>query len=116
MTDTQERMDAAVVDWARRVPVYQIPCVLAFLSARLLSQGYAGPDPEPNGSGERELEERHLTAGELAARLNLPESWVRNEERAGRIPSIRAGKYVRFKATEVERALAEKSRQMAQQR
>lgn len=47
-----------------------------------------------------------LTAGELAERLNLPESWVRTEERAGRIPGIRAGRYVRFKLADVEAALA----------
>ena len=33
----QERIDAVVVEWARRVPFDQIPCVLAFLSARLLA-------------------------------------------------------------------------------
>jgi hypothetical protein len=31
-------IDAAVVEWARRIPVDQIPCVLAFLSARLLAE------------------------------------------------------------------------------
>jgi excisionase family DNA binding protein len=55
--------------------------------------------------------ENLLTAGELAERLNLPESWVRTEERAGRIPSVRLGKYVRFKLSDVERTLAERSRQ-----
>ncbi len=33
----------------------------------------------------------------------MPESWVRTEERAGRLPGIRLGKYVRFKLGEVER-------------
>jgi excisionase family DNA binding protein len=47
-----------------------------------------------------------LTAGQLAEHLNLPESWVRTEERAGRIPGIRAGRYVRFKLADVEDALS----------
>ncbi len=98
---------AAVVDWAKSIPVDQIPCVLAFLWARLLAEAYASRDSEHGGSSARELNEKLLTAGELAERLNVPESWVRNEERAGRIPGIRAGKYVRFKLSQVERALAE---------
>jgi excisionase family DNA binding protein len=51
-------------------------------------------------------EQRLLTAGELSKQLTLPESWLRTEERAGRIPGIRAGRYVRFKLTDVEAALA----------
>ncbi len=112
MTDTQERMGAAVVDWARRIPVEQIPCILAFLSARLLAEGGSSRGCEHNGESARDAENL-LTAGELAERLNLPESWVRTEERAGRIPSVRLGKYVRFKLSDAERTLAERSRQGA---
>ncbi len=110
MTDTQERMDVAVVDWAKRIPVDQIPCVLAFLSARLLAEGISNRSCEHNGESVRNAENL-LTAGELAERLNLPESWVRTEERAGRIPSVRLGRYVRFKLSDIERALAERGRQ-----
>jgi len=39
-----------------------------------------------------------VTAGDLAAHLGLRESWVRNEERLGRLPSVRLGKYILFKA------------------
>jgi excisionase family DNA binding protein len=108
----QESIDAAVVDWARRIPVDQIPCVLAFLSARLLTDRVSSHHCEHNGESARDAEQL-LTAGELAARLSLPESRVRTEERAGRIPSIRLGKYVRFKLNDVERTLAERSRQGA---
>ena len=106
----EERIDAAVVDWARRVPVDQIPCVLAFLSARLLAEGGSSRNCEHNGESARDAENL-LTAGELAGRLSLPESWVRTEERAGRIPSLRLGKYVRFRLRDIERALAERKRQ-----
>jgi excisionase family DNA binding protein len=110
MTDTQERIDATVVDWAKRIPVDQIPCVLAFLSARLLAEGGSSRSCEHNGESARDAENL-LTAGELAERLNLPESWVRTGERAGRIPGVRLGRYVRFKLSDIERALAEQKRQ-----
>jgi excisionase family DNA binding protein len=54
-----------------------------------------------------------LRADVLAERLGVPESWVRTEERAGRIPSVRLGRYVRFKLSDVEHALAERKREGA---
>jgi excisionase family DNA binding protein len=112
MTDTQERMDAAAIDWVRRIPVDQIPCVLAFLSARLLAEGVSSHSCEHNGESARDAENL-LTAGELAERLSLRESWVRTEERAGRIPSVRLGRYVRFRLSAIERALADRQGQRA---
>ncbi len=38
----------------------------------------------------------------MARRLNVKESWVRSEQRAGRIPFVQVGRYVRFRAAEVE--------------
>ncbi len=106
----EEGMDRAIVDWARRVPVDQISSVLALLAARLVSEGRLPRDMQregANGPGSESL----LTAGQLGQRLNVPESWVRTEQRAGRIPCKRLGKYVRFKLGDVERALAERRRQ-----
>ena len=108
----QETMEAAVAEWARRIPVDQIPRVLAFLSARLLDEGSSSRSCEHSGESARDAENL-LAAGELAECLGIPESWVRTEERAGRIPSVRLGKYVRFKLRDVERTLAERSRQRA---
>jgi excisionase family DNA binding protein len=110
MTEMQERMEVAVAEWAKRIPVHRIPLFLAFLSARLLTEGVSRHGCEHNGENARDAGNL-LTAGELAERLGVPESWVRTEERAGRIPSVRLGKYVRFKLSEVERILAERSRQ-----
>jgi excisionase family DNA binding protein len=106
----EERIDAAVVAWARRVPVDQIPCVVAFLSARLLAEGGSSRSCGHNGETARDAKNL-LRAGELAERLGVPESWVRTEERAGRIPSVRLGRYVRFKLSDVERTLDERRRQ-----
>jgi excisionase family DNA binding protein len=106
MTEMQGKMDSAVVDWARRIPLVQISSVLAFLAARLLAECYVARQEDQHNSVAQESKAL-LTAGELAERLNLPESWIRNEERLGCIPSVRAGKYVRFRLNDVERALAE---------
>jgi excisionase family DNA binding protein len=95
------------------LPVEKISAVIALLATRLIEQaGNGAHEHRAAGSAPANL----LTAGELAERLNLPESWIRSEERLGRIPSIRAGKYVRFKLTEVEPALARSPRQARRNR
>ncbi len=50
-----------------------------------------------NGGGDAEI----IDSAELAARLRVPKSWIRNHTRARtpkeeRIPCIRLGRYVRF--------------------
>ncbi len=49
-----------------------------------------------------------LTAKQMAEYLKVPESWVRSEARADRIPKRMIGRYVRFDAAEVERALSQR--------
>jgi hypothetical protein len=105
----QEQIDLSVVEWARRIRIDQVPSVLAFLAARLLAESCADPLNDKNRSSVREPE-RWLTAGQLSKHLGVPESWVRTEERLGQIPSVRFGKYVRFKLTDVEGALPDRPR------
>ena len=105
MPQTEERIDLETADWARRVPVDQIPDVLIFLAARLLAERRVPCSKGPERIG---APERLLAAGALAEHLGVPESWVRTEERLRRIPSVRIGKYVRFRVSEVEHALAER--------
>ena len=105
----QQKIDAAITELLGRIPVEEIPSALVLLAARLAEKGSSGQGPEhgdTSSAGAKIL----FTAAELAERLNLPESWLRNEERLGRIPSIRAGKYVRFNLGEVERSLADRKR------
>ena len=45
--------------------------------------------------------DRLLDASEVAERLAVPVSWVRQESREGRIPHVRLGRYVRFSEDEV---------------
>lgn len=42
------------------------------------------------------MSERLLDAAEVAERLNVPETWVRAETRAGRMPHIALGRYRRY--------------------
>jgi excisionase family DNA binding protein len=89
--------------------VDRIPKILAFLTTRLLVEGVVVNGNESLPSASSPLE-KLVTASELAQQLALPESWIRSEERGGRLPSIRAGRYVRFKLSEVEKALAGRRR------
>ena len=84
--------------FANDLPVEKIPALVWLLVERLRSRS-ATP------SHHTAEPERLLTAGEMAERLSVPESWIRTEERASRVPSIRLGRYVRFRASEVEAAL-----------
>ena len=103
----QEVSNTTIVDLIKRIPLDQVPSAIALLATRLLTEYDAAR--QAHGSFPEEPNTL-LTAGELADRLHLPETWVRNEERLGRIPSVRAGRYVRFKQGEVEKALAERKR------
>jgi hypothetical protein len=47
-----------------------------------------------------------LTVVALAHRLRLPAGWLKAEAKAGRIPSLKIGRYMRFNAVAVERRLA----------
>jgi excisionase family DNA binding protein len=40
---------------------------------------------------------QHMTAEELAVRLHVTVAWVWAETRAGRIPHLRLGRYVRYR-------------------
>jgi excisionase family DNA binding protein len=44
-----------------------------------------------------------LTAKQLAEHLAVPESWVREQARIGKLPSIKLGHYVRFRLDDIER-------------
>jgi excisionase family DNA binding protein len=101
-----QQNDPALIEWVARVSLDQIPGLLLVLASRWLVETTAKANEEDMAGPPSNL----ITAGELASYLNLPESWVRTEERLGRIPSVRLGKYVRFRLSDVERSLAQKPR------
>jgi excisionase family DNA binding protein len=43
-----------------------------------------------------------LTADEVAERLRVTKCWIYNEVRAGRLPHVRLGRYVRFRAGAID--------------
>ena len=52
-------------------------------------------------------DDRLLTVDEVAKLLNLPRSWVYAASAAGRIPSLKLGKYVRIDPVALRAWLAE---------
>lgn len=50
---------------------------------------------------------RYLDAKTAAERWGVPESWVYDMARQGKLPSVRLGHYVRFLPADLERFIAE---------
>jgi excisionase family DNA binding protein len=48
------------------------------------------------------VSERLLTAGEVAERLAVPVSWIREATRSGSIPHLKLGRYCRYDAADVD--------------
>jgi excisionase family DNA binding protein len=46
-----------------------------------------------------------LTVDEVARRLSVPKSWVYANAEAGTLPSLKVGRYRRFRAAELEQYL-----------
>jgi excisionase family DNA binding protein len=53
------------------------------------------------------VSERLLLAKEVAERLAVPESWVREATRDGRLPHLALGRYRRYRWAEIEAWLEE---------
>jgi excisionase family DNA binding protein len=66
----------------------------------------AGSAAAPQAADVERMDEPVLDAEQLAAVLNLPVTWIEQAAREGRIPSIQAGRWRRFRRSAVERALA----------
>lgn len=48
-----------------------------------------------------------LTAEQVAARLGVPKSWVYARAREGRMPTVRLGRYYRFRPEAIEQWILE---------
>jgi excisionase family DNA binding protein len=59
---------------------------------------------QKNGSGPLAHRDPRalLTADEVAARLRVTKCWVYAEVRAGRLPHVRLGRYIRFRAGAID--------------
>jgi excisionase family DNA binding protein len=52
-----------------------------------------------------------LTAADVAKVLDVPKSWVYEQARQGRIPTVRLGRYRRFRAEAIEEWIKELERE-----
>ena len=50
-----------------------------------------------------------------AARLGVPASWLRQEAKAGRVPSLQAGRQLKFNIEEVRKALFDRAKETEQE-
>ena len=53
------------------------------------------------------MTERLLTAAEVADLLGVPKTWVYEQSRAGRIPTVTLGRYRRYRRQAIEQWLAD---------
>jgi excisionase family DNA binding protein len=81
------------------------------LAAARLAAREAGFGPTPGQSTASSAEEPLCDAAALARALgDVPVSWIEQAARDGRIPCTRLGRWVRFKRSAVEAALASPTR------
>jgi excisionase family DNA binding protein len=74
------------------------------LAVRLMSNTSDTAD-RGKAVNDRQEPEPLVDAKEMARTLDVHESWVRTEQRAGRIPFVQIGRYIRFRPSEVVSAL-----------
>lgn len=72
-------------------------------SPRPFSDRGVGPrvDVSPGSRGTQPRGGRLLSATEVAELLTVPVTWVREATRAGQLPHLRLGRYVRYERDEV---------------
>jgi excisionase family DNA binding protein len=59
---------------------------------------------------EEDMSASLLTAGDVAELLGVPKSWVYEQSRAGRIPTVTLGRYRRYRRERIEAWLEELER------
>lgn len=71
-----------------------------------MSAPTASPPVKPQTDSAPPSSSRLLTAGEVAERLCMTTGWVYAATRANRVPHVRLGRYVRYRADAIERWIA----------
>lgn len=56
----------------------------------------------PSGATIKVMTGSLLTAGEVAELLGVPKTWVYEQSRAGRIPTVTLGRYRRYRREAIE--------------
>jgi hypothetical protein len=83
------------------IPPEQIPALLLKIAARMMAAHTCNRQDANNTSPTDEL----LDAKQLAAKLNVPKSWVAEQGRLGNIPVVKLGRYSRYRLADVEAAI-----------
>lgn len=93
-------MHSAVLDLVEATPTAELPALIGQLATAqaLALQRLAAPPPVVDQA-------RLVDAAEMAGILGTPTNWVSDAGRAGRIPVVRLGHYVRFNPAEVLEAV-----------
>jgi excisionase family DNA binding protein len=71
-----------------------------------MTESWSTPAESEGTSRKGPGADRLLTAKEVAQLLAVPESWVREATREGRIPYLALGRYRRYERTELEAWIA----------
>ncbi len=97
-----------------KLAAHELPALIAMLaSATAHAQlRLSTPPPPLRSEAGPELHD----ASEIARRLGVPEHFVYESARRGRLPSVRVGRYVRFRLEEVRAAIAAMNGPAAQDR
>jgi hypothetical protein len=82
----------------------------AFAEARALGQRMAGRSPAVRGDAASITDEPLLTAEQMEERTSIPATWFLEQARKEALPHIRAGKYVRFRFSELREACKRKAK------
>ena len=87
----------------------EAPAVMLALAARL-QEGRLPREANGRAADKALLgpDSRLLSAKQVAGLWNVPETWVRDQARAGKLPSVQLGRYVRFKMSDLDRYLGTK--------
>src|SRR5271167_4385266 len=83
------KIDSAIVEWARSIPLDQVSSVLAFLATRLLEEGYVARHGDLHDSEADDLQ--LLDAGDVAKIVGLTKGVVYEMARRGKIGSVDVG-------------------------
>ena len=69
--------------------------------------GHCARSVLPRVSIEEDMSGSLLTAGDVAELLGVPKSWVYEQSRAGRIPTVTLGRYRRYRREAIEAWVAQ---------
>ena len=98
-----DSLAATLRRYAAELPADDLPALVGELEAAkaVAWARLTTPAPSPTQNTNGEL----VNAKTMAERLHVPESWLREHARRGRIPCIYVGRYMRFSPTAVTESL-----------